>query len=82
MSKRFDRIDYIPHALIRMRERKVSRRQVERCVQQPHREGPSRTYPGNVEVQFDTEFSTLTVWYTPLGPGHIEIKSLIRRSKK
>lgn len=82
MSKRFDRIDYIPHALIRMRLRKVSRRQVERCVQQPDREGPSRTHPGNIEAEHDTEFSTLTVWYTLLGPGHIEVKSLVRRGKK
>ncbi len=82
MSKRFDRIDYIPHALLRMRVRKVSKRQVERCVQEPDREGPSATHPENIEAQRDTEVSTLIVWYERKGPGHIEVKSLVRRGKK
>lgn len=81
MNRRFLRTTYHPHALVRMRQRKVSRRQVERCVHSPHREGPSKTHPGNIQAEYDTESSTLFVWYEPLGEGRIEIKSVLRRSK-
>ncbi len=79
---RYDRIDYHPHTFKRMRGRKVSRRQIERCVQSPHREKPSETHPGNMQAEFDTGMSTLIVWYKPLADKHIMVMSVLRTGKK
>jgi hypothetical protein len=79
---RYDRIDYHPHTFKRMRGRRVSRRQIERCVQSPHREKPSKTHPGNVQAEFDTDMSTLIVWYKPLADKHIMVMSVLRTGKK
>lgn len=79
---RYDRIDYHSHAFKRMRGRNVSRRQIERCVQTPHREGPSKTHPGNMQAEFDTDLSTLIVWYKPLADKHVIVMSVLRTGKK
>lgn len=79
---RYDHIDYHPHTFKRMRGRKVSRRQIERCVQSPHREKPSETHLGNVQAEFDTDMSTLIVWYKPLADKHIMVMSVLRIGKK
>jgi Domain of unknown function (DUF4258) len=82
MSKRYDIIEYVtPHAYRSMQKRKVSVRQVERCIQAPHRESPSKTHSGNLEAEYDTEFSTLVVWYEVIGPRHAKVWSCVRRSK-
>lgn len=79
---RYDRIDYHPHAFKRMRGRNVSRGQIERCVQIPHRESPSKTHPSNMQAEFDTEQSTLIVWYKPLAEKHVMVMSVLRTAKK
>lgn len=80
MSKRYDRIDYHPHALQRMRQRKVSERQVERCVQEPDRESSSKT-SSNIQAERDTDLSTLIVWYEKISQKRVLIWSVVRRKK-
>jgi hypothetical protein len=81
VNKRFDRIDYHPHFFKRMRERKVRFEQIERCVQAPHREKPSKTHANNVQAEYDTDLTTLIVWYQVISAGHIEVKSFVRRKR-
>jgi hypothetical protein len=79
---RYDRIDYHPPAFKRMRGRNINRRQIERCLQNPDREGSSETHPDNIQAEFDTELSTLIVWYKPLAEKHVLVMSVLRTGKK
>ena len=50
-GRRYDRVEYHPHARLRMRQRRVSERQVERVIDAPDRTGPRVDPPGRIVAE-------------------------------
>jgi hypothetical protein len=82
VAKRYERVDYTEHALVQMRRRNIDKAQVERCLESPVSEAPSKTFPQHLEAQYDTEFSTLFIWYEVLAPSHALVWSAVRRKRR
>ena len=61
---RYGRVEYHPHARLRMRQRRVSERQVERAIESPTRRQPSTNPPGRIVAERDTAVgNTLRIVY-------------------
>lgn len=83
VPKRYETIEYWkPHAIEQMRARNIGKNQVERCLQKPDRESISKTHSKSIQAEYDTEHSTIIVWYERLSASHALVKSAVRRKKK
>jgi hypothetical protein len=62
--RRYAKVEYDPHVLVRMRERKIAAAQVERAIANPIRLSPSATVPGRLVAEYETAAgNTLRVVY-------------------
>jgi len=69
-GRRYGRVEYHPHARLRMRQRHVSERQVERAIENPTRSEPSADPPGRIVAERDTAVgNTLRVVYVERDRG-------------
>lgn len=69
-GRRYGRVEYHPHARLRMRQRRVSEQQVARVIDAPDRTGPSVDPPGRIVAERDTAIgNTLRVVYVERDRG-------------
>ena len=62
--QKYAAVEYDPHVLVRMRERKIAAAQIERAIASPTRLSPCTTVPGRLVAEYETAAgNTLRVVY-------------------